>query len=126
MDEPALRIPEGDRELVFGILIRLRGRIRRGNAGAGVERDLTQLTVEKLRRRVIRINLCKRARRQADDGKEDGYVDKRCSSKRSGRQDFGSIHPAPRTLRMTVLPNFRRAEWIRTSTALLSTSSPQP
>jgi hypothetical protein len=34
--------------------------------------------------------------------------------------------PRPRTLRMTSAPSLRRMPWIRTSTALLLTSSPQP
>ena len=126
VDEPSLRIPDADGELIFGILIRLGGRVCRGNAGSGVERDLAELTIEKLRRGVMRIKVGKCARRQADDGKKDGHIDERRAPKRRGPQDFGSIHPAPRTLRMIVLPNLRRTEWIRTSTALLSTSSPQP
>jgi hypothetical protein len=126
VDEPALRIPDANRELIFGILIRLCGRVRGGNADSGVERDLAELTVEKLRRCIVRVKVCKCARRQADDGKKDGHIDERRAPQRRGRQDFGSIHPAPRTLRMIVLPNLRRTEWIRTSTALLSTSSPQP
>ena len=82
MDEPALRIPDADRELIFGVLIRLRGRVCRGNADPGVDRDLAQLTVEKLRRRVMRIKVRKGARRQADDGKKDGHIDERRAPKR--------------------------------------------
>ena len=126
VDELALRVPYADGELIFGILIRLRRRVCGGNAVSRVERDLAELPVEKLRRCVMRIKVGKCARRHTYDGKKDGHIDERCPPKRRGRQDFGSIHPAPRTLRMIVLPNLRRTEWIRTSTALLSTSSPQP
>src|SRR3546814_7246676 len=37
-----------------------------------------------------------------------------------------TIHPMPLTFLMTSLPSFLRREWIRNSTALLSTSSFQP
>ena len=68
LDERALRIPDSDGELIFGILIRLRGRVCGRNAATGVERDLAQLTVEKLRRLVTRIEVSKCARRQTDSG----------------------------------------------------------
>ena len=45
---------------------------------------------------------------------------------RRAQAPFETIHPSPLTFLMTVLPSLRRRAWIRYSTALLSTSSPQP
>ena len=69
-------------------------------------------------------------------GKRTSYAarnnDDRCESgKQAAAQGCqhlarSTIHPTPRTFLIAVAPNFRRTEWIRNSTALLSTSSLQP
>jgi len=126
MHHAAVARADGDGEPVLRVLVR-RGR-RVGGLGAvtGDQGDLAQLPVEELGRLAARVIEPDQDRDDAGHGEQPAHPAKGRAAQGYRPHDLRTIQPVPRTLKMTSLPNLRRMEWIRTSTALLSTSSFQP
>jgi len=125
MKRLARPVPNLHGEVVFRVV--LDGRICRvGHALASVQRYLSKLAVEKRFRFIAREPVRNRSASDPNDGQHRRHPQQCRPAQRGHDPTFTTIQPAPRTLRMTSLSSFLRTEWIKTSTALLSTSSPQP
>src|SRR5262249_25958839 len=97
-----------------------------GQPFAGVESDLAQLGIEQ----AIGFNPHEMIGHGdgpgADEAKQRRNPDENRFEQRHHASICTTVQPAPRTFLMMSLSNFLRISWIRKSTALLSTSSPQP
>ena len=121
----ALAIPDRDDKIILSVVFHCRG-AHIGRAIPGIQCKHAQLHVKIAIGLAAGDFICNGEGNQANNGQHCRHPDQRGAAQRIHAASFRTIQPAPRTLRMMSLSNFRRMEWISTSTALLSTSSPQP